>query len=172
MNGIQIFFDFSSSRFFSFVFALTQPASTILFPPNCSWARKSFFTRVLITTSSNSKAICSRSSSESAPDFSIRRSTSLFTAVFSQENEKSRESFSKRTSGNTHIYSPEYLEAIREIIAQPGKPSHIIFETLSKASQAASSRVCPIGERSNLDLQRYISVCPPETVSTIDGNGI
>lgn len=132
----------------------------------------SFLTRVRITTSSNSNAICSRSSSESVPVFCIRISISRFTAVLSQENEKSRDSFSRRTSGNIQTYSPGYIEALREIIAQPGKPSHIIFETLSKASQAASSRVCPIRERSNRDLQRYISVCPPETVSTIDGNGI
>jgi hypothetical protein len=66
-------------------------------------------------------------------------SISLFTAVFNHENEKSRPFLSSNTFGNIHLNFQVYSEANLDIIGQPGNPTHIIFATLSKASQALSS---------------------------------
>jgi hypothetical protein len=82
-------------------------------------------------------------SSELNSHFSkILLSTSLFTALFNQENEKSNSSFFNHTLGNNsfHFHHPfSCSEANFEIIGQPGYSKSIIFATLSKASHPASS---------------------------------
>jgi len=102
--------------------------------------------------------------------FSIFLSTSRFTALFNQEKEKFKLFFSSNTFGKIQIKGFLYSFANFDIMGQPGKPSHIIFDTLSKASQAESSKVSHI----NLDLnrlsQRYISLCHQDTVRQIEGN--
>jgi hypothetical protein len=82
----------------------------------------------------------------------ILLSTSLFTADFNHENEKSNSFFLSRTLGNNgsdfskipffsslSFNSFSYSFAKEEIIGHHGYPNHIILATLSKASQAASS---------------------------------
>lgn len=58
------------------------------------------------------------------------------------------------------------------IWAHQGNHIPNIFETLSKHSPAASSYVWPIVSNSKRDFQRYISVCPPDTVRTTEGKFI
>jgi hypothetical protein len=148
----------------SFLLALTHQARQTVLILYISVAKKSFFTKVRITASSNSKAIF-----ESVYIF---LSTSLFTAVFSHENEKLSESFSNVTIGNIHSYSAVSDCASSAIIGPPGNQYQSIFATLSNASHAASSRVSHIFSISNNDFQIYNSLCPHDTVSTMFGNAI
>ncbi len=136
-------------------FALTQPARIIIFDWVWSIALSILRERISVIASSHSYAISSISSSESIPVNAMRLSISLFIALLSPEKEKSRESFSRRTSGKSLFVkrSPSFplcSAASFEIFAHPGKPSHIIFATLSKHSPAASSLVWPINSRSNI----------------------
>gem|GEM_PF-3958398 len=128
----------------------------------------SFSESILIAVSSNSYAISRISLSDRVHRVSISR----FTAVLSQEKEKSRESRSRRTTGNIPRYPFGYSLASFASFAPHGNPSHIILATLSKHSPAASSRVCPRSSNSNTDFQRYISVCHQLTVRTTAGKVI
>jgi hypothetical protein len=96
-------------------------------------------------------------------------STSLFTALFKPEKLKSKPSLSSQTLGNKFLEIQLYSQANLEIIGHPGYQSHIIFATLSKASQLASSVVQPSFFISNIFSIKYSSLCPQETVKQTKG---
>ena len=138
--------------FLSLALALTPHARRIILAFFCSRALRSFLDNISVTTSSNSYAIWIFLSSVSHSGVAIWISIYLFTALLRPENEKSRESRSRRTSGKIPSYAPLYFSARSAIFFHPGKPMPSIFDTLSKHSPAASSWVCPIISRSNSEL--------------------
>jgi hypothetical protein len=75
---------------------------------------------------------------------SIFLSIYLFTALFNQEKEKFKLSFSNKTLGKIHLNSFLYSFDNLDIIGPPGNHNHIILATLSKASPAESSKVSQI----------------------------
>jgi hypothetical protein len=77
------------------------------------------------------------SSKDNSQFSKILLSTSLFTADFKPENEKSNFVLSSQTRGKRFSSVCSFLRTVLnsyaslEIIGQPGYPSHIIFATLS-----------------------------------------
>lgn len=123
-------------------FALTPPANIIELTQVFLAARLSFVARTITMECSNSKAISRRSAWLNTPRFLIfRASISRRTALLSQEKEKSKLSDSSNGMGKSQEKLPVYSLAYFATIGPPGKPSHMAFATLSKASPAASSRV-------------------------------
>jgi hypothetical protein len=100
----------------------------------------SFFVSTSTTTPSKAAQISCLNCSVNTPYSNWKASIFLLTADFNQENEKSRLSCHKIGTGRyPRGISPKYCFAKAETYAQPGKVPPIIFDTLSKASPAASS---------------------------------
>jgi hypothetical protein len=96
-------------------------------------------------------------------------SISLFTALFSPENEKSRLHLARRTRGKIHLYSQIYSDANLDMTGHHGNQAHIILATLSNASHALSSCVCQMISSSKRLFQIYNSLCHHDTVRQIIG---
>lgn len=171
----------------SLSFALTHPVSITVFTLLVSAAIISFPANTSTTASWNSYDISLLSSKDRSllPSHGRRGtegevlsffllSTSLFTELLSHEklNWKSFLSSQERGKSLQDSLLGIYSAANFDIIGHPGYQSHIIFATLSKASQAASSWVVQILLTLHISCIWNKSLCPPETLRQISGNSI
>ncbi len=143
----------------------TPPQATTHATPSRSAARKVLPTSVSTTASWNDAHVSCRSASASPSGYA---SQWVRSAVLSPEKEKSGCSEWSIGLGNGNR-SRTPSRASRSMRTPPGYPRPSSFATLSKASPAASSRVCPSGRYSPLRSHRYSAVWPPEATSPTKG---
>ena len=149
------------------VFATTPPPRTIVRTPRSSAAAIVLSTSTSTTASWNEAA---RSGSDGSLPASRSALTWRTTAVFRPDSEKSYPRSVAARGKRMASGSPS--RASRSSTGPPGNPNPMNRATLSKASPAASSRVCPRSSYACGSGQWTSIVCPPDTMNATNGSSI